>query len=157
VDLVIQMEPPKDTESYIHRSGRTARAGKSGTCITLYNRNNYEFLRRIEELAGITMDKPGVPSDEDMIAAKTKDVLKKLKDVDHAVLDRFNETADIFVEQNGGDTKKALKMALAYCSGHYKQTVPTRSLITGRDGMITVEMKSEGGKEMKPDLAQMII
>lgn len=36
VDLVIQLEPPKDVESYIHRSGRTARAGKMGTCITFY-------------------------------------------------------------------------------------------------------------------------
>jgi len=36
VDLVIQLEPPKDTETYIHRSGRTARAGRSGTCITFY-------------------------------------------------------------------------------------------------------------------------
>jgi ATP-dependent RNA helicase DDX21 len=34
VDLVIQVEPPRDTETYIHRSGRTARAGKTGTCIT---------------------------------------------------------------------------------------------------------------------------
>jgi len=37
VELVIQLDPPKDTESYIHRSGRTARAGRSGTCITFYN------------------------------------------------------------------------------------------------------------------------
>jgi ATP-dependent RNA helicase DDX21 len=36
VDLVIQVEPPKDAETYIHRSGRTARAGKTGTCITFY-------------------------------------------------------------------------------------------------------------------------
>ncbi len=36
VDLVVQIEPPKDTETYIHRSGRTARAGRSGTCITFY-------------------------------------------------------------------------------------------------------------------------
>ena len=40
VDLVIQLEPPKDVESYIHRSGRTARAGKSGTCITFYSKKN---------------------------------------------------------------------------------------------------------------------
>lgn len=39
VDLVIMMEPPKEVESYIHRSGRTARAGKHGTCITFYNKN----------------------------------------------------------------------------------------------------------------------
>jgi len=36
VDLVIQVEPPKDTETYIHRAGRTARAGKAGTCITFW-------------------------------------------------------------------------------------------------------------------------
>jgi len=30
VDLVIQLEPPKEVEAYIHRSGRTARAGKEG-------------------------------------------------------------------------------------------------------------------------------
>ena len=36
VDLVVQIEPPKDSETYIHRSGRTARAGRSGTCITFY-------------------------------------------------------------------------------------------------------------------------
>ena len=36
VDLVVQIEPPKETETYIHRSGRTARAGASGTCITFY-------------------------------------------------------------------------------------------------------------------------
>ncbi len=36
VDLIVQTEPPKDYETYIHRSGRTARAGKTGTCITFY-------------------------------------------------------------------------------------------------------------------------
>lgn len=63
VELVIQLEPPKDTESYIHRSGRTARAGRSGTCITFYNRKNEEFLLRIEDHAGIKMEKVGIPTD----------------------------------------------------------------------------------------------
>jgi ATP-dependent RNA helicase DDX21 len=66
VELVIQLEPPKDTESYIHRSGRTARAGKSGTCITFFNRKNLEFLERIESLAGIKLERVPVPSEEDM-------------------------------------------------------------------------------------------
>jgi len=35
---VIQIEPPQDVETYIHRSGRTARAGKSGTCITFFTK-----------------------------------------------------------------------------------------------------------------------
>ena len=33
VDLVVQMEAPRDLESYIHRAGRTARAGKQGKAI----------------------------------------------------------------------------------------------------------------------------
>ena len=40
VDLVVQIQPPQEIEAYIHRAGRTARAGKSGTCITFFNRSN---------------------------------------------------------------------------------------------------------------------
>jgi superfamily II DNA/RNA helicase len=66
ISLIIQLEPPKDTESYIHRSGRTARAGGSGTCVTLFNQKNVEFLERTEESAGITMDRIEVPTDEEV-------------------------------------------------------------------------------------------
>ena len=34
---VIQYEPPEDPEAYIHRAGRTGRAGGSGTAISLVN------------------------------------------------------------------------------------------------------------------------
>jgi ATP-dependent RNA helicase DDX21 len=44
VELVIQVEPPKDTETYIHRSGRTARAGKTGTCITFWTLKHKQQL-----------------------------------------------------------------------------------------------------------------
>jgi len=36
VDFIIQMEPPKKVDDYIHRSGRTGRAGKTGVCLTIY-------------------------------------------------------------------------------------------------------------------------
>lgn len=64
VDLVVQVEPPKDTETYIHRSGRTARAGRSGTCITFYNMKQVGFIRMIENKAGIKFSKIGVPQPE---------------------------------------------------------------------------------------------
>ncbi|PWS21467.1 RNA helicase, partial [Enterococcus faecium] len=38
IDLVVQCSPPKDVESYIHRSGRTGRAGRTGVCICFYQR-----------------------------------------------------------------------------------------------------------------------
>ena len=40
-------------EAYIHRSGRTARAGNSGTCITFFNQKNLYEQGKIEQRAGI--------------------------------------------------------------------------------------------------------
>ena len=89
IELVVQLEPPKDTENYIHRSGRTARAGNSGTCITFYNRKNEEFLQRIEQMAGIKMEKVRVPSQAEIKAANKRDILKELSAVNHNVLPNY--------------------------------------------------------------------
>jgi ATP-dependent RNA helicase DDX21 len=47
VGIVIQLEPPKNTEPFIHRAGRTGRAGKKGICITLFDRkkNIHSMIR----------------------------------------------------------------------------------------------------------------
>ena len=37
VELIIQLSPPENSEQYIHRSGRTGRAGKEGINITLFD------------------------------------------------------------------------------------------------------------------------
>lgn len=157
VELVIQLEPPKDTESYIHRSGRTARAGRSGTCITFYTRKNEEFVDRIEQMAGIKLERVPIPTEEDMLRAKNKDVLKKLKDVDIDVLDNFEETANLLLAEHDNDAIKALKIVLAYCSGNYKQNLPSKSLLTGRDGFCTIKMSVEAGNELDESLATEII
>ncbi len=51
VTHVVSYDIPHDTESYIHRIGRTGRAGQQGKAITFVNARQYELLRRIE--AGI--------------------------------------------------------------------------------------------------------
>lgn len=61
VDLIIQLEPPKCVDTYIHRAGRTARAGKRGVCITFYSKKHQELLDRIERKAKITFKKVGAP------------------------------------------------------------------------------------------------
>lgn len=58
VDLVLNAEPPShqsgrvDTESYVHRSGRTGRAGRKGMCITLYTPRQRGGLGEIGEVLG---------------------------------------------------------------------------------------------------------
>ncbi len=44
VGLVIQLSPPENPEPYIHRSGRTGRAGKEGINITFFNQKNIDDL-----------------------------------------------------------------------------------------------------------------
>ena len=49
---VINYGPPDDTESYTHRSGRTGRAGKTGTSIAIINLREKGKLREIERIIG---------------------------------------------------------------------------------------------------------
>jgi ATP-dependent RNA helicase DeaD len=65
---VIQYEPPDDVENYIHRAGRTGRAGASGTAITLVNKGERFTLERIAKQYGIDMQERPLPTDADVAA-----------------------------------------------------------------------------------------
>jgi len=108
VDLVIQVEPPKDPETYIHRSGRTARAGRSGTCITFFTNKHKLMLAHIEQKAGITMQKIGVPQPEQVIKASSLGIVEQLKEVNEKVIPLFGEAAEHLITKMDGDVKKAL-------------------------------------------------
>lgn len=79
VDLVIQIEPPKETETYIHRSGRTARAGANGTAITFYTSKTKILIEQIESQAGIKLQRIGVPQPEDVIRASASEIVVNLE------------------------------------------------------------------------------
>jgi len=131
VDLVIQVEPPDQTEAYIHRSGRTARAGNSGTCITFFNKKTTHLIQNIEDQAGIKFKHIGAPQPLEVIKASSKTIIKKLEVVDDSVLDLFQDTQRQLIEKLGGDKDKALKICLAYISGFYKNDIVGRSLLNG--------------------------
>lgn len=53
VELVVQVDPPADSKSFLHRSGRTARAGRSGDVVTVVMPNQRHDVRRMLRLAHI--------------------------------------------------------------------------------------------------------
>ena len=55
ISHVINYELPNVPEDYIHRIGRTARAGASGTAISLCSPNEQPFLKNIEKLMGLSI------------------------------------------------------------------------------------------------------
>jgi len=54
--VVINYDVPQHSKDYIHRVGRTARAGRAGKAITLVSQYDVELLQRIEEVTGKKMD-----------------------------------------------------------------------------------------------------
>jgi ATP-dependent RNA helicase DeaD len=61
---VIQYEPPEDHEAYIHRAGRTGRAGASGTAISLVYASERPNMIRIGRHFSITLQERTLPSNE---------------------------------------------------------------------------------------------
>ena len=53
VALVVHADPPVEEKAYLHRSGRTARAGAEGTVITLMTDDQVRDVRALTRAAGI--------------------------------------------------------------------------------------------------------
>ena len=54
VELVVHFDLPNDHKDYLHRSGRTARAGASGLVVTLADESQVRELQRMHQAAGVT-------------------------------------------------------------------------------------------------------
>ncbi len=53
VSLVVHVDPPADAKGYLHRAGRTARAGESGTVVTVVTHQERRGVFRMTEQAGV--------------------------------------------------------------------------------------------------------
>nr|XP_026250416.1 nucleolar RNA helicase 2 [Urocitellus parryii] len=158
VDLVVQSSPPKDVESYIHRSGRTGRAGRTGVCICFYQHKEEYQLAQVEQKAGIKFKRIGVPSATEIIKASSKDAIRLLDSVPPTAINHFKESAQKLIEEKGA--VEALAAALAHISG--ATSVDQRSLINSEAGFVTMILRcsiempniSYAWKELKEQLGE---
>ncbi|KAI7065322.1 ATP-dependent rRNA helicase, partial [Hortaea werneckii] len=71
VDLVLNYDLPPDSKTYVHRVGRTARAGKSGVAVTVVTQYDIEVFQRIEKALGRKLDEfAAVEREEVMVFAE---------------------------------------------------------------------------------------
>lgn len=158
VDLVVQSSPPKDVESYIHRSGRTGRAGRTGICICFYQHKEEYQLAQVEQKAGIKFKRIGVPSATEIIKASSKDAIRLLDSVPPTAISHFKQSAEKLIEEKGA--VEALAAALAHISG--ATSVDQRSLINSDAGFVTMILRcsiempniSYAWKELKEQLSE---
>ncbi|MDQ0933738.1 DEAD/DEAH box helicase [Streptomyces turgidiscabies] len=71
LDLVVNVDPPTDHKDYLHRGGRTARAGESGRVVTLVTPNQRREMTRLMTAAGIVPQTTQVRTGEAALHAIT--------------------------------------------------------------------------------------
>ena len=143
VDLVVHYNFPQDTESFVHRSGRTGRAGRPGTAIALHSEREEWMLKRLSKETGCAFTRISPPSTSDVMTASARTAVEALKTVDDALLPYFTAAAEALIAQRGGAS--ALAAALAVVAGH-SEPPACRSLLTGEEGVMTVRMLRTSGK-----------
>lgn len=77
IGLVVNYDLPRDPDSYIHRVGRTARAGRKGTSISLVGQRDVELVHAIETRVGKEMEEYA----EEGVNVETRVVRDALKEV----------------------------------------------------------------------------
>lgn len=77
---VIHFHLPDDPEVYIHRSGRTGRAGKEGISVSFVGPNEQGSLRTIEQTVGKKIQYEKVPSGEEVVKKQMEQFIEKLRD-----------------------------------------------------------------------------
>jgi len=68
IRMVVNFDVPNDPETYVHRVGRTARAGARGLALTLLSPDEWLLMGDIEKLVGLIFPREIIPGFEPSVA-----------------------------------------------------------------------------------------
>ena len=146
VDLVINATVPTknlsgnaDVETYVHRSGRTGRAGSSGICVTFYSPKTKPVLLEIERKVGNKFEWMGAPQVSEVLDGSARRAIESLQKVPTEISSLFQTYAADLLESM--DPQDALSAALALITGTTEKP-KTRSILSGYDGCVGIEFLS---------------
>ncbi|CAE8736781.1 unnamed protein product, partial [Polarella glacialis] len=98
VDLVMNYDIPKNSKDYIHRVGRTARAGRSGRAVTLVTQYDIELFQRIEHFLGKKLEEFG-ELNEATVKAGHERTLEALRSTELELRERDEDTTGFQVKR----------------------------------------------------------
>ena len=79
IEAVFNYDLPRDSEDYIHRIGRTGRAGKFGLAFSFVSKSQINLLKKIERMNGIKINKKERPTVEELDSARVEAYSEKIK------------------------------------------------------------------------------
>ncbi|PKA48882.1 DEAD-box ATP-dependent RNA helicase 3, chloroplastic [Apostasia shenzhenica] len=141
VDLIIHYELPNDPETFVHRSGRTGRAGKEGLAILMFTSSQRRTVKSLERDVGCRFDFISPPQIQEVLESSAQQVLATLQGVHAESIQHFLPTAQKLIGEEG---PHAFAAALAHLSG-FSQPPSSRSLINHEQGWVTLQLTREPG------------
>ena len=100
ISLVVNYDIPYDTESYVHRIGRTGRAGRSGNAILFITPRERRLLKTIEKATRQPIEVMTMPTSEQISEKRVAAFKNKVKSVvSYGELDKFKALVHAMVEE----------------------------------------------------------
>ncbi len=128
ISHVINYDVPYDTESYIHRIGRTGRAGRSGDAILFIAPREKRMLRAIEKASGKTIEAMPIPTaaqiNEKRIAEFQQSVIDCLQTRD---LSFYQNIIDSIINENDADPREIAAALAHIAQGNKPLVLDTRN------------------------------
>ncbi|MCX5799559.1 MAG: DEAD/DEAH box helicase [Proteobacteria bacterium] len=101
IEAVFNYDLPQDEEYYVHRIGRTARAGKSGQAFTFVVGREIHKLRDIESYAATKITRSPIPSLTDVGEVKTSALLERVKTIiDRGGTEEYERVIDPLLKED---------------------------------------------------------
>ncbi len=113
VSHVFNYHIPFDSESYVHRIGRTGRAGKEGEAISIVTPHEFNSLKKIQKDVGSTLESRVIPSINDVQMQNKDKVIDKFKN------QAITEMGQSFVEELKAQDLSIEDIALKLASSLY--------------------------------------
>lgn len=101
IDLVINYDMPQDEEYYVHRIGRTARAGREGRAFSFVAGRDIYKLRDIQRYTNTKIGRKDLPTLRDIEANYTSVMLEKIKvEIDNEDLSKYEKILETLLEED---------------------------------------------------------
>ncbi|KAK4403547.1 DEAD-box ATP-dependent RNA helicase 7 [Sesamum angolense] len=123
VQLIIQCEPPRDVEAYIHRSGKNRESWKSN-------------FSKIERESGVKFEHISAPQPADIAKAAGAEAAGKINEISDSVIPVFKAAAQELLDSSELSPADLLAKALAKAAGYTE--IKSRSLLTSMENYVTV-------------------
>ena len=126
ISLVVNYDIPYDTESYVHRIGRTGRAGRSGDAILFITPRERRLLKAIEKATRQPIEAMALPTSEQISAKRVSAFKEKVKSViSCGELEQFKELVQDMVNESateeGAESVSAVDIAAAAIKMYQKK------------------------------------